>query len=104
MLARFFRGHAELVLGGPAFYARDCCAWPEPVVHRFVVKPNVNLDVTAAVEVRLEAGRADVLAHDHGFIERQRPQAHTHKLGCRLTPKGRRYLAGMFVKAQGVAL
>ena len=41
---------------------------------------------------------------DHGFIERQRPQAHTHKLGCRLTPKGRRYLAGMFVKAQGVAL
>jgi hypothetical protein len=38
---------------------------------------------------------------DHGFVERQRPGVHSHRLGYRL---GRKYLAGMFVKAQGVAL
>ena len=41
---------------------------------------------------------------DHGFVERERPGVHSHRLGCRLTPKRRKYLAGMFVKAQGVAL
>ncbi len=70
VLARFFRGHAELALGGPALYARDCCPWSEAVVNRFAVEPNVNLDMTTAVEMCLKAGRADVLAHNQSFVER----------------------------------
>ena len=60
----------NLSFGGPALYARDCGAWAEAVVCSFAVEPNVDLDMTTAVEVYLQPGRTDVLAHNQEFRDR----------------------------------